>query len=98
MSGSSSTTRIVSGTSAALRGRGSRCDRREGPRRRRRIGLSEHARGRDEDARTGLDGACRVLHLDATVDLELDGWVAAVDLRARFPESGVDIGIERLEG
>src|SRR5438046_4286268 len=101
MSGSSSTTRIVSGTSMNLSGRSGRFVRRdlgEGACRRRRIRLCENARCSDQDVRARVDGAGGVLDLHPAVDLKIDGGVPHVDLRARCFQTRVHVGVELLEG
>src|SRR6188508_2369766 len=100
MSGSSSTTKMVSGTplrSLSVRGPAGR-DRGELASGGRRIRLREDTRCGDENRGAGVHGPPRVVELDAAVDLERDIQVAAVDLRPDGLEPRIHLSIEGLVG
>src|SRR3954449_12601449 len=98
MSGSSSTTKMVSGTplrSLSVRG-AARRDRSEPARGRRRIRLREDTRCGDENRGAGLDRPPGVVALDPAVDLERDIEAMAVDLGPSGLELAVHLFVERL--
>src|SRR5436305_5726978 len=99
MSGSSSTTKMVSGTplcSLSVRGPAGR-DLGESASGGRRIRLREDTRCGDKNGGAGVDRPPRVVQLDAAVDLECDAQAAAVDLRSRRLEPRIDVVVEGLD-